>query len=124
MVVFLLDGASVNKGEINGVIALLYKHGNAYVIMAKSMFRRVELTFESAMKTSPLFNKVHGFLDPTFRFYHKSPKRTSGLKQAFEALNVRSFQSIRVLVELPGGRLNKKDGLTRYGDSHVKDKTS
>ena len=24
----------------------------------------------------------------------------------------------------PGGRLNEKDGLTRYGDSHVKDKTS
>ena len=23
-----------------------------------------------------------------------------------------------------GGRLNKKDGLTRYGDSHIKDKTS
>ena len=23
-----------------------------------------------------------------------------------------------------GGRLNKKDGLTRYGDSHVNDKTS
>ena len=22
-----------------------------------------------------------------------------------------------------GGRLNKKDGLTRYGNSHVKDKT-
>ena len=26
--------------------------------------------------------------------------------------------------QLAGGRLNKKDGLTRYGDSHVKDKTS
>ena len=25
---------------------------------------------------------------------------------------------------MAGGRLNKKDGLTRYGDSHVKDKTS
>ena len=24
----------------------------------------------------------------------------------------------------PGGRLNKKDGLTRYGNSHVKDKKS
>ena len=24
----------------------------------------------------------------------------------------------------PGGRFNKKDGLTRYGNSHVKDKTS
>ena len=28
------------------------------------------------------------------------------------------------LVLETGGRLNKKDGLTRYGDSHVKDKTS
>ena len=27
-------------------------------------------------------------------------------------------------VVTPGGRLNKKDGLTRYGDSHVEDKTS
>ena len=27
-------------------------------------------------------------------------------------------------IKEPGGRLNKKDGLTRYGDSHVKDKTS
>ena len=30
---------------------------------------------------------------------------------------------LRILLR-PGGRLNKKDGLTRYGDSHVKDKTS
>ena len=28
------------------------------------------------------------------------------------------------LIDSPGGRLNKKDGLTRYGNSHVKDKTS
>ena len=31
---------------------------------------------------------------------------------------------IPILIGDPGGRLNKKDGLTRYGDSHVKDKTS
>ena len=29
-----------------------------------------------------------------------------------------------LMVIQPGGRLNKKDSLTRYGDSHVKDKTS
>ena len=29
-----------------------------------------------------------------------------------------------VIFRTPGGRLNKKDGLTGYGDSHVKDKTS
>ena len=31
---------------------------------------------------------------------------------------------LRTLVSEAGGRLNKKDGLTRYGDSRVKDKTS
>ena len=30
----------------------------------------------------------------------------------------------KYLTKDPGGRLNKKDGLTRYGDSHVKYKTS
>ena len=29
-----------------------------------------------------------------------------------------------VVAKEPWGRLNKKDGLTRYGNSHVKDKTS
>ena len=31
---------------------------------------------------------------------------------------------VKDYIKAPGGRLNKKDGLTRYGDSHVKDKTS
>ena len=30
----------------------------------------------------------------------------------------------REIYKPSGGRLNKKDGLTRYGDSHNKDKTS
>ena len=29
-----------------------------------------------------------------------------------------------IKIKTTGGRLNKKDGLTRYGNSHVKDKTS
>ena len=36
-------------------------------------------------------------------------------------LHVQQAKPIR---KVTGGRLNKKDGLTRYGDSHVKDKTS
>ena len=35
-----------------------------------------------------------------------------------------AFSDIVVPCPPPGGRLNKKDGLTRYGNSHVKDKTS
>ena len=34
------------------------------------------------------------------------------------------FSSAQYILTRRVGRLNKKDGLTRYGDSHVKDKTS
>ena len=34
------------------------------------------------------------------------------------------YPEMRTLLPEAGGRLNKKDGLTRYVDSHVKDKTS
>ena len=42
-----------------------------------------------------------------------------------EFLQIKSHVSLFFGIKLEsGGRLNKKDGLTRYGDSHVKDKTS
>ena len=34
------------------------------------------------------------------------------------------FHRMFLTTMVPGGRLNKKDRLTGYGDSHVKDKTS
>ena len=41
-------------------------------------------------------------------------------------LGINSFWNSHMVMKgmQAGGRLNKKDGLTRYGDSHVKDKTS
>ena len=39
-------------------------------------------------------------------------------------LSLKNQQCWMHLMISSGGRLNKKDGLTRYGDSHVKDKTS
>ena len=44
----------------------------------------------------------------------------SGELRRMEIMAVNGLVPNRV----PGGRLNKKDGLTRYGNSHVKDKTS
>ena len=41
-----------------------------------------------------------------------------------EMYNMTNATGHKYLQNHPGGRLNKKDGLTRYGDSHVKDKTS
>ena len=40
------------------------------------------------------------------------------------SLTKKNNTRMHIQTGLSGGRLNKKDGLTRYGDSHVKDKTS
>ena len=40
-----------------------------------------------------------------------------------KTFNIYNIQS-KASTAPPGGRLNKKDSLTRYGNSHVKDKTS
>ena len=39
-------------------------------------------------------------------------------------IDIMSYQISKPFKRQPGGRLNKKNGLTRYGNSHVKDKTS
>ena len=63
-------------------------------------------------------------------------KRYKNLNQSHVCINSREISPSRLLYRseketvvahvfiCPGGRLNKKDGLTMYGDSHVKDKTS
>ena len=47
----------------------------------------------------------------------------SKIKHPTKSLDV-SLWGKKPTKKTTGGRLNKKDGLTRYGDSHVKDKTS
>ena len=50
-----------------------------------------------------------------------------GVDDASLGMSLKSFHQTadwQVKLYAPGGRLNKKDGLTRYGNSHVKDKTS
>ena len=43
---------------------------------------------------------------------------------AVNTLKINLEDMIWYAISKSGGRLNKKDGLTRYGNSHVKDKTS
>ena len=61
-------------------------------------------------------------------YFHYIKKFQYWWKVAKSAQVAIIFQSlmhdVMKLLATSGGRLNKKDGLTRYGDSHVKDKTS
>ena len=57
---------------------------------------------------------------------HPNPCETM-ISSNIKNLSPKKYLRRNILVmfaQLTGGRLNKKDGLTRYGDSHVKDETS
>ena len=63
--------------------------------------------------------------EPWYSFIQKyiQSEQRWNMKSNFEKKKRLSFLMVKAFL-YPGGRLNKKDGLTRYGDSHVKDKTS
>ena len=48
----------------------------------------------------------------------------AGMFQEKQLNNLTDYGLASCVATSSGGRLNKKDGLTRYGKSHVKDKTS
>ena len=95
----------------------LMKHIMKYVpskMMQTIVFARrgVMLYFISIISTVPLLKLTH------FRITKTKPLLAKAMHESLWILLV------CLRFNQPGGRLNKKDGLTRYGDSHVKDKTS
>ncbi|XP_062580077.1 zinc finger protein 862-like [Saccostrea cucullata] len=85
IIAFAGDGASVNTGEINGVISHFRRNINSNILMIKCVSHRIELAFKDAMKSSTLYNKIFDMLGQLFKFYHNSPKQMAGLKSAAEA---------------------------------------
>jgi hypothetical protein len=96
MVSFAGDGASVNTGVKNGLLALFRERVNKSIVMIQCMSHRVELAFKEAMKTGTLYSKVHNLLDTVYKFYHRSAKQKAGLSKAFEALAKSPVMSVRV----------------------------
>ncbi|XP_077980195.1 E3 SUMO-protein ligase KIAA1586-like [Glandiceps talaboti] len=93
---FAGDGAAVNTGKINGVIAQMRNHISPAIVMVQCLSHRVELAFKDAMKKAPLYSKVYSLMDELFKFYHKSAKQSAGLKSSFEALNITPCTPTRV----------------------------
>ncbi|XP_052075818.1 zinc finger protein 862-like isoform X1 [Mytilus californianus] len=93
---FAGDGASVNTGQLNGVIAHFRENASSSVVMVQCMSHRIELAYKTAFKVAPVFTKVFSLLDDLFKFYHKSPKQTSNLKQTFTALKIKQTMPTRI----------------------------
>ena len=52
------DGAKVNTERLNGVISIVQREVNQFIVMIKCMSHRVELAPKDAMKTSNLFKQL------------------------------------------------------------------
>ena len=99
-----------------------------YVIKSFFMMMTSPMTSQGGLKVGPLYSCIN---ERTAFFIIKNKKRAK-----ISPLNFLCIGSMRLWLHLhecafmtslmmsPGGHLNKKDGLTRYGNSHVKDKTS
>ncbi|XP_013416166.1 E3 SUMO-protein ligase KIAA1586-like [Lingula anatina] len=85
---FAGDGASVNTGQISGVIALFRRNISPEIIMVQCMSHRIELSFKDVLSNTPLYKKVYTLMDELYKMYHKSAKQTRGLRASFEALKM------------------------------------
>ena len=70
IVAFAADGASVNTGENNGVIAKIRKHVSPSVIMVKCLAHRLELAFKEAVSELQPYNNT--FVQPVQFISQKS----------------------------------------------------
>ena len=71
------------------------------------------------------FHKQHSNQEKSPHFYEIT-ERYPFIIECNSNINIETSYGVfeGLLWHTSGGRLNKKDGLTRYGNSHVKDKTS
>ena len=89
-----------------------------------SQIELINLNYFDIFKCTSLNNSY--CISPKVFLMLCAPRVLIGIQEAlFQVMTLRLTRT-RSLPELmiTWGRLNKKDGLTRYGDSHVKDKTS
>jgi hypothetical protein len=80
---FTADGASVNTGEVNGVIAKMRNEWSPAIVIVTCMAHRLELAFKEAFKEEPLFDKVLLLLSQLHTFYRRSPLQKNGLRASF-----------------------------------------
>ena len=87
----------------------------------KQLVKRYKLQLYTDIIFQPHSIYFHMFVIILIYFSRHNAKKMFSHIEITPSLSVLSRRSS---VGVSGGRLNKKDGLTRCGDSHVKDKTS
>lgn len=95
LVGFGSDGASVNTGKKNGVIAKL-KESQPSIVGVHCHAHRLELAYKDAMRKYPSHKVLEELLDGLYLFYHNSPLNRSDLGRACEVLDVPKVVPTRI----------------------------
>ena len=80
LVGFCADGANVNLGQTNGVVAKL-REDNPKLIDIHCMAHRLELALMGVLKQNKMVSLVNDTLYPVWKTYHFSLKSSRELKQ-------------------------------------------
>ena len=96
IVCFTADGASVNTGEVAGVISQMRDTWNPSIVMVKCLMHRVELALKEAFKENATYGALQRLLCGVFKTYHKSPLMRAGLVESFKALDLSPIMPARV----------------------------
>lgn len=87
---FCADGANVNMGQRNGVVALL-RQDVPHLIDFHCMAHRLELSLLQLQKKCPIMQSVNDCLHLIWKTYHFSPKSKRELKTIGEELGARIY---------------------------------
>ncbi len=86
-----VDGASVNTGKHNGLIALMKRElDRPFIQGIHCSAHRLELSYKDSMKQVPLFSKVDTFLLNLYLFYSKSTLNRSMLRRAYDSCGMKT----------------------------------
>ena len=96
LVAYCCDGASVNTGHINGVIALMRNEIHSQILLIHCLVHRLELGYKDAIKGIKVYDKLVTALSSMFAFYHVSPLQRTNLKNTFEAIGKKLLLPLRV----------------------------
>ena len=89
------DGASVMKGERNGVTTKM-KNNNAFLLSTHCIAHRLALTSGKAADSIVYLKQYQQYVNTIYKYFHYSPKHTRSLEQMQTILNIaeKKFQQV------------------------------
>lgn len=96
LIAYCCDGASVNTGMQNGVIALMRREISDTIVLVHCLVHRLELGYKDSIKGIKAYDKLMTMMSQIYTFYHTSPLHRANLMTTFQVLKQKEVIPLRV----------------------------